>query len=215
MINRKLRSIKLDSKIIRINTNNKNNFLNRINNDYFSSKTNQENLLFVLEISKKFKLERNLLIKTIQKFNGLKYRQQIIFKKNFLTIINDSKSTSFSSSISLLKSYKNIYWLLGGIHKKGDNFNLPNEYFKNIKAFVYGKNKSFFVSKLKGKILYRNFKSLKDALKKILLIIKKEKFINKTILFSPCAASFDEFKNFEDRGLYFNKLIKKYKNEIR
>jgi len=215
LINRKLRSIKLDSKIIRINTNNKNNFLNRINNDYFSSKTNQENLLFVLEISKKFKLERNLLIKTIQKFNGLKYRQQIIFKKNFLTIINDSKSTSFSSSISLLKSYKNIYWLLGGIHKKGDNFNLPNEYFKNIKAFVYGKNKSFFVSKLKGKILYRNFKSLKDALKKILLIIKKEKFINKTILFSPCAASFDEFKNFEDRGLYFNKLIKKYKNEIR
>ena len=214
LINRKLRSTKLDSKIIRINTNNKNNFLNRINNDYFSSETNRENLLFVLEISKKFKLKRNLLIKTIQKFNGLKYRQQIIFKKNFITIINDSKSTSFSSSIGLLKSNKNIYWLLGGIYKKGDNFNLPNKYFKNIKAFIYGKNKSFFIRKLKGKIVYRNFKNLKDALKKILLIIKKEKFINKTILFSPCAASFDEFKNFEDRGLYFNNLIKKYKNEI-
>ena len=38
---------------------------------------------------------------------------------------------------------------------------------------------------------------------------KKEKFIKKTILFSPSAASFDNFKNFEDRGFYFNKLVKK------
>tara|TARA_B100001063_G_scaffold204142_1_gene198551 strand:- start:1880 stop:3172 length:1293 start_codon:yes stop_codon:yes gene_type:complete len=214
LINKELRSNKFSSKIIRINTNKKNSFLNRIDNDYFSSETNQENLLFVLEISKKFRLNRNLLIDTIQRFKGLKYRQQVVLKKNFLTIINDSKSTSFSSSISLLKSNKNIYWLLGGIYKKGDNFKLSKRYYKNIKAFIYGKDKGFFVKKLKGKIVYRNFKNLKDALKQILLIIKKEKFIFKTILFSPCAASFDEFKNFEDRGSYFNKLVKQYKNEI-
>ena len=35
-----------------------------------------------------------------------------------------------------------------------------------------------------------------------------------SILLSPAAASFDDFKNFEDRGFYFNKLIKKYLNEI-
>ena len=215
LINEELRSNKFNSKIIRINTNKKNSFLNRINNDYFSSETNRENLLFVFEISKKFMLKKNLLIKTIQNFKGLRYRQQIILKKNFLTIINDSKSTSFSSSMSLLKSNKNIYWLLGGVYKKGDNFKLSKRYYKNIKAFIYGKNKSFFVKKLKGKIVYKNFKNLKDALKQILFIIKKEKLIFKTILFSPCAASFDEFKNFEDRGLYFNRLIRQYKNEIR
>ena len=44
---------------------------------------------------------------------------------------------------------------------------------------------------------------------------QKEKFINKTILFSPSAASFDNFKNFEDRGLYFNQTIKKYLNANR
>ena len=65
-----------------------------------------------------------------------------------------------------------------------------------------------------GKIQYQNFDSLKDALKEIFDIIKKEKFKNRTILFSPCAASFDSFKNFEDRGLYFNKLVKKYVNKI-
>ena len=134
-------------------------------------------------------------------------------KRKYLTIINDSKSTSFSSSIGVLKANHNIYWLLGGISKKGDKFNLPKKYFNNIKAFIYGKNKKFFNQKLQGKINYQNFDNLKSALKKIFTIIKKEKSINKTILFSPCAASFDSFKNFEDRGFYFNKLIKSHFNE--
>ena len=98
--------------------------------------------------------------------------------------------------------------------KKGDKFNLSKKYFNNIKAFIYGKNTNFFNKKLKGKIDFKNFKSLKNALSKVLIITKKEKFIFKTILFSPSAASFDNFKNFEDRGLYFNKLIKNHFNAI-
>ena len=38
------------------------------------------------------------------------------------------------------------------------------------------------------------------------------KTLVKTILFSPSAASFDSFSNFEDRGQYFNRLIKDYLN---
>ena len=212
LINRELRSNRFISKIIKVNTKKPIKFLKNIKNKYFSTETNKENLSFISAISKKLKLRNSLVIKSIKKFNGLKYRQQIIFKRKYLTIINDSKSTSFSSTTGLLKANDNIYWLLGGINKKGDKLNLPKKYFKNIRAFIYGKNKEFFNKKLKGKIEYRNFDNLKDALKKVLSIIKNEKFINKTILFSPCAASFDNFKNFEDRGFYFNKLIKKYFN---
>ena len=214
LIKKELKLNKFKSEVIKVNTKNTYKFLSNLNNEYFSTETNKENLLFVLEISKKLKIKKNLLLKTFQKFKGLKYRQQIISKKKYLTIINDSKSTSFSSSIGLLKSNKNIYWLLGGIHKKGDKFNLSKKYFKNIKAFIYGKNKKFFNRTLKGKIVFINSKTLKDAVKKILAIIKRERFIQKTILFSPCAASFDNFKNFEHRGLYFNKLINKYLNEV-
>ena len=56
----------------------------------------------------------------------MKYRQQIIFNNKKLQIINDSKSTSFASSLNLLQSYKNIYWIVGGKFKKGDKFILNN-----------------------------------------------------------------------------------------
>ncbi len=212
LINRELRLNKFNGRIIKVNIKKTKKFLKNIDNNYFLTETNKENLSFVIELSKKLNLKNDLLIKTIQNFKGLKYRQQIIYKKNNLTIINDSKSTSFSSSIGILKSNSNIYWLLGGIHKKGDKFNLSKKYFYKIKAFIYGKNKKFFNKKLKGKIKFKNFYNLNNALKNVFRLIKRKKLIHQTILFSPCAASFDSFKNFEDRGFYFNKLIKKYLN---
>ena len=212
LINKQLKLNEFNGKIIKVDTRKINKLLEDVKNRYFFTETNKENLSFVVEISKILNIKNSIIKKTIKEFNGLKYRQQIIFKRKYLTIINDSKSTSFSSSIGLLKSKDNIYWILGGIFKRGDKFNLDKKYFKNIKAFIYGKNKKFFNKKLKGKIAFTNYANLKDALKKILIIIKRKKFVNKTILFSPCAASFDDFKNFEDRGFYFNKLVLKHFN---
>ena len=56
---------------------------------------------------------------------------------------------------------------------------------------------------------------MKDTLNQIFLEIKYNKIKKNTILFSPAGASFDNFKNFEDRGLYFNQIIKKYLNANR
>ena len=188
-------------------------FLKRIDNPYFYSESNRENLSFVHQIAKILKIKINNLVKTLKKFKGLKYRQQIIFRSKNLTIINDSKSTSFSSSASILKLMPNVSWIVGGLAKKGDKFLLPKDDCQNIKAYIFGKNKNIFISELKNKIKYESFKNLKLLIKKVFLDIKNNKEIkNKTILFSPAAASFDNFKNFEERGEYFNKLIKKIKN---
>ncbi len=213
LIIKKIKKDKYKSRIIKVGEKKVNKFLKEIRNSYFASDTNKENLSFVLEISEILGLKKDLFKKSIINFTGLKYRQQIIYQKSDLMIINDSKSTSFSSSISLLKTKKNIYWLLGGLPKKGDKFELSRSYFKNIKAFIFGKNKKFFNKKLQNKIHYENFGNLRLAYKKVFEIIKKNGKNKKIILFSPCAASFDNFKNFEDRGLYFNKLTKKYLNE--
>ena len=81
MIKKELRSNKFNSRIIKVNTRKINQFSKDISNNYFLTEANKENLLFVLEICKKFNLKNALLIKAIQNFKGLKYRQQIILKK--------------------------------------------------------------------------------------------------------------------------------------
>jgi len=147
----------------------------------------------------------------LKKFKGLKYRQEIIFKSKKLTIINDSKATTFSSSVSLLRSLTNVYWIVGGQAKKGDKLLLSKKKYKSIKAYIFGSGKNFFISKVKKFMKYESFLDLKSLVKKLSLEVKLDKNkVHKTILFSPSAASFDNFKNFEKRGEYFNQLIKKY-----
>lgn len=210
LISRKLKTKKFNCKIIKVNTKkNYNDFL-EIKNKYFLTESNRENLSFIIELAKKFKLKNYLLQKTIKNFKGLKYRQQIIIQKKSLTIINDSKSTSFSSSVGILKKDSNILWLLGGIYKKGDKLELKKKDLSNVTAFIYGENKNFFNKQLRNKVKFKNYKNLQDAVKNVFSIIKKKSSVKYTILFSPCAASFDRFKNFEERGLYFNRLVKRF-----
>ena len=212
-IKRELESKNFLPKIIKIEKRIDDIFLKKINNQYFNTEGNKENLKFILAVSKILKIKKNLLVKTLKKFKGLKYRQQIIFKSKKLTIINDSKATTFSSSISLLKSLTNVHWIVGGLGKKGDKLLLSKKSCKNIKAYVFGTNKNFFINKLKKLMKYESFTDLKGLIKNLSLEIKVDKNKTyKTILFSPSAASFDNFKNFEQRGEYFNQLIKKYLN---
>ena len=212
-IRKELKSKNFLPKIIKIKKKIDSNFLKRINNQYFYTDGNKENLRFIIEVAKILKIKKNSLIKTLKKFKGLKYRQEIIFHSKKLTIINDSKATTFSSSVSLLKSLTNVHWIVGGQAKKGDKLLLSKKNCKNIKAYVFGANKKFFSSKLKKLMKYESFLDLKSLVQKIALEIKLDKNTNhKTILFSPSAASFDNFKNFEKRGEYFNQLIKKYVN---
>jgi len=209
-IKRYLSGQRILSKIIKINKTVQSKVLKKIDNSNFLSDGNKENLSFVFEIAKKMKISKNNLFKVLQKFNGLDFRQQVIFKSKNLIIINDSKATSFSSTASILRSITNVYWIVGGQAKKGDKFLLNKSECKNIEAYIFGKNKKFFINKLKKKINYQLFDDLKSSIKKVLIDIKKNNKKQKKhiILFSPAAASFDSFKNFEDRGNYFNHLIK-------
>ncbi len=215
VIIKKLRSKKYKQKIIKINTLLQPPIFKKIRNKYFLSSGNRENLIFVLKICQILNLNNEKILRTINKFKGLKYRQQVIFDNNYLTIINDSKSTSMASSENLLKNLTNVYWILCGIPKKGDKFNLTKFQCKNSKGYIFGKHQTEFTKNLKNKLTIKKFKNLKDTLNQIFLEIKYNKGEKNTILFSPAGASFDNFKNFEDRGLYFNQIIKKYLNANR
>jgi len=212
-LKKEIKKSKIYSQIIKVDTKSINKHIRRIKNPYFLTKGHQNNLAFIFAITKKFGLKKTNLFKVINNFKGLKYRQQIIYQSKELTLINDSKATSYASSINILKSLKKVFWIVGGVPKFGDQFFMTKKDCINFKVYIYGKNKNHFIKQLKNKIDYQSFNHLKDALKKIIFDIKNEKKNeHKTILFSPSAASFDSFKNFEDRGKKFNILVKKLIN---
>ena len=76
---------KINSKIIKINSLFPKKLKIKIKNNYFNNFNNLQNLKFVLEISKKIKLKKKIILKTINSFKGLKYRQQIIFNNKKIT----------------------------------------------------------------------------------------------------------------------------------
>ena len=211
-IKREISKIKINSKIVNVDIKYYRKKIRKIKNNYFVTFGNQQNLSFIFAIAEKLKLKNNKLLKSINNFKGLSFRQEIINKSKKFTLINDSKATSFSSSVNILKSLTNVFWLVGGIPKKGDRFSLTKKQCKSIKAYIFGKNKKHFIKNLEKKLKFQTFKNLEEAIKKIIIDIKKEKNNeHKTILFSPSAASFDSFKNFEDRGKKFNFFIDKFK----
>ena len=183
-----------------------------IKNNYLNLEVNQQNMSFVQAISKMLKISDKSLIKSLRSFKGLPHRHEIIYKKNNKTFINDSKATSFEASKFALKGNKNIFWILGGLPKKGDKFNLKEIRKNIIKTYIIGRNMNFFKNFLNKKVNFKLCKTLDNAILSIFKDIKKIKDKKITILFSPASASYDQFKNFEERGNYFKKLIfKKFK----
>ena len=210
LINNLIKKNRIKPKVFRVNYKKYNKYHRSITNEYLRNLPNFKNLSFIFAISKNLKLSLKKIINVANKFKQLEFRQQIVYQSEKLIIINDSKSTSLSSTLPLLKSLKNIYWVLGGIAKKGDKFNLEKKNFKKIKAFIYGKDKLFFSKVFLNKIQYKISKNLNHALLQVFKDLKKNGGQKKILLFSPSAASFDQFSNFEKRGEYFNKIIKKH-----
>ena len=133
---------KLKSKLISINRSNYNFLLKKINNKYFISKGNIENLAFAYRIAKNLKINDKVIIKALNKFRGLPHRQEIILSDKKLLCINDSKATSFDACLQSLSNYNKIYWIVGGMPKYQDHFYLKEVKNKILKAlWVWNKQK--------------------------------------------------------------------------
>ena len=184
----------------------------KIRNVYLKSKINDKNMSFVYQLAKQFNINDRSFIRSLNFFKGLEHRHEIFLKKKGITFINDSKATSFEATKHALMNNKNIYWILGGLPKKKDYFYLKNLKKVIIKAYIIGKNSSFFKEQIKKYIPYTISRNMKNAINNIYKDIRLSSDSEKTILLSPAAASFDQFKNFENRGIYFKNLImKKFK----
>ncbi len=177
-------------------------------NKYLQLEANKENVAFAYYITKLFQINRKDFLKSLESFNGLSHRHEIFLKLGKNIFINDSKATSFDSTQYALKSNSNIVWITGGQPKKNDKIKIDQFKKKIIKVYIVGKHKNFFIKYLNNKVQYEITKNLEIAVNRIFKSFEKEK--NFTYLFSPASASYDQFKNFVERGDKFKDLVKHY-----
>ena len=181
-------------------------FKKNIKNSYLNLDINDENMANVFELSKILKLNKKSFIKSLNTFEGLPHRYEIFLKRKNCIFINDSKATSFQATKFALANTKNIYWIVGGLPKKGDFIDIKKLKKNIFKSYIIGKNINFFKRQLQNNVEYCVTKTLDISLKQIISDINSSKKKINNILFSPSSASFDQFLNFEKRGETFKKL---------
>jgi len=167
---------------------------------------NIQNILASYIVCKYLKIPTKYFLEGVKKFKGLPYRSKIIFNSKKKIIINNSKATNISSAISSLENKKNIYLILGGVAKE-DGFEEFRKFKNSInKIYIFGKSRFLIKRQINLGKICKIYINLKDVINS--LIIDLSFFNDKaTIIFAPACSSFDQFKNFEKRGEFFNKLI--------
>ena len=180
--------------------NNK-NFKNSNLIEYFKDINLNSIKKLIHNIDSKIKFGKNITIKE------LKYRNQLIYVSKNLKIYNDSKCTNLHNAIlkiNLIKSSKKIL-ILGGKFKKQSNLNFN---ISNTLVLIFGYHSNLFLKNLsfKNSNFYK-FDNLYELINFLNLIIKLHKY--NYVLFSPGGESFDSYKNYQERGKHFSKLIKK------
>lgn len=163
---------------------------------------NKENIVAAYAVCRSLGLKPNEIINQLNSFQGLKHRMQNLGSKNNITYFNDSKATNASSAAGSLSSMKNIFWLAGGIFKE-ESLDPLEKSLQNVKkAYLFGESSLLFSKYLKNKIDFEVFSTMQEAFSKANREAKKAKEQAYVIL-APACASFDQFKNFEDRGDQF------------
>ena len=150
-------------------------------------------------------IESGWILKGLSSFPGLVHRQQKVADYKNVTFINDSKATNGEAAAKALLCYQDspLYWIVGGRPKEGGIARLK-PFFPNIEhAFLYGEAGPAFELTLEDQVPYTLCETLKEAVDKAAVRAFDEKKPNATILLSPACASFDQYKDFEVRGIAF------------
>ena len=203
-------TIYLDKENIIDNMNNQNILIGKVKDlTVLKGLHNIENILFAIATSIHIGLTHDEIRANLPKFKSLPDRLEIVYHEDNLEIINDSKATNLESCKVALSCFDEIIWIAGGRRKK-EEFKYLISNIHNIKAgFFIGESAEEFVSYFKNYFFCKNSINVKNAVLDSINFSKTIKH-NTTILFSPGCSSFDQFKNFEERGKIFKKEINKY-----
>lgn len=143
--------------------------------------------------------------KVLENFPGLPHRMQWVRSVDGVSFFNDSKGTNVGAVVESLASFdRPLVLIAGGRAKKTDFSALTQAASQRLRASVLiGEAANDLEGVLKGVAPVVRADSMKDAVAKSLALAQP----GDVVLLSPACASFDMFKNFEDRGVQFSEAV--------
>ena len=170
-------------------------------------KHNQYNSMAASMAATAVDIRKEKIREALQTFESLEHRMEHVANIKGVEFINDSKATNVNSTWFALESMtKPVILILGGVDK-GNDYNLLKELVREkVKAIVCMGTDNRKIHEAFGDIvpLIVNTENASEAVQAAFHFSNK----GEVVLLSPACASFDLFKNYEDRGRQFKQAVK-------
>ncbi len=196
-----------DQIIVTLHHNNQESFTMSIKDLALQGKHNIYNSMASGIVAKVLELRNETIRESMQSFTNIEHRLEHVARISGIDFINDSKATNVNSTWYALESMPGeVVLILGGVDK-GNDYNMLKDLVKSkVKAIVcLGKDNKRIHDAFDDDVeVIVNTFSANEAVQIAYYLAKK----GNTVLLSPACASFDLFKNYEDRGNQFKKAVK-------
>jgi UDP-N-acetylmuramoylalanine--D-glutamate ligase len=164
---------------------------------------NAENAAAAYDVCIWLQIDPNVIEDGLRTYPGLPHRMERIREKDGVTFVNDSKATNPTATAPALAAFDKIRWICGGLAKT-DNLDECAPQFGHVrKAYTIGEASELFARLLSPHMAVAECETLERAVGEA----AAEAEPGDTVLLSPACASFDQFRDFEDRGDQFRRLV--------
>lgn len=148
----------------------------------------------------------NIAAHAMDRYPGLPHRMEIVARKGAVIFVNDSKATNADAASRALKSYADVFWIAGGKAKEGGVASLRS-LMSNVRGvYLIGEAAREFEGQLAGAAACFQCGDLPTAVARAARDAALSGLAAPVVLLSPACASYDQFRNFEERGDVFRKL---------
>jgi UDP-N-acetylmuramoylalanine--D-glutamate ligase len=176
---------------------------------------NWQNAALAYAAVKPFVSDSKAIADAIASFPGLAHRMEDVGHIGNIVFINDSKATNADATARALAVYPDIFWIVGGKAKDGGITSLASFFPRIRKAYLIGEAANQFARTLDGKALYEMSGTLDAAVASAAADAAVSAAEAPVVLLSPACASYDQFKDFEQRGDAFRNLVARLPRNVR
>jgi UDP-N-acetylmuramoylalanine--D-glutamate ligase len=164
---------------------------------------NAENAAAAIHVCKLLGVAEGKIEESLRTYPGLPHRMERVREKDGVLFVNDSKATNPTATAPALAAFESIRWILGG-QAKTDNLDECAPHFGHVRsAYTIGEAADLFEKLLAPHMSVKNCGKLDEAVRQA----AQDAEPGDTVLLSPACASFDQFRDFEDRGDQFKALV--------